>query len=196
VFVAAPFPEVDACFWRVISFGFGSSFVLHGLLLVRRSVAVFYLNSNSDYIGWLIDLIAWYPLLSWCDEFFTMILLVCSFSYGFFCVSHFFLLPFRGRCTFSVTGFDVCCTLCVVWFHVFVLLLLFSRWWNLMAFRWKTDEVLPLDYSLLLGVVFFFGVLQCWKLMVVFLLVLGSFVFRWSVCFFAFSTGGSCFSLQ
>ena len=25
-----------------------------------------YLNSNSEYIGWLVDLILWYPLLSWC----------------------------------------------------------------------------------------------------------------------------------
>lgn len=63
---------------------------------------------------------------------------------AFFASRIFYLLPFRGRCTFSVTGFDVCCT--------------FGSMYSCCCF-FSADEVLPLDSSLLL--VLFSSLVSC-----------------------------------
>jgi hypothetical protein len=124
------------------------------LLLVRRSVALFCPDSNSDYVGWLINLIAWSSLFSWgvMDPSRHDVAGVFVLAWFFFCVSHFFA-PFSEvdarvmyRLFFSVTDFwdfDVYLLhgVFVVWFYLCVRVAAPFRQRvdvpNLVAFRWK-----------------------------------------------------------
>jgi hypothetical protein len=150
------------------------------LLLVRRSVALFCPDSDPYYVGWLINLIAWSSLFSWgvMDLSRHDVAGVFVLAWFFFFVSRIFFAPFsevdaRTLCidfSFSVTDFwdfDVYCTGCSLFGSMCSCCCSFSAKGGCTEFGGVSlEERRGASFGLffVVGVVFFFGVLQFWVL--------------------------------